>query len=371
MIVKKEKETLLSYLEDSSNISGGHADEIILPEDIGELSRVVRDLSGKKIPITLSGGGTGTTGSRIPFGGVVISMEKFNKIVGISLGEMSCVAESGVLVEDLKSFCDKNGLFYTSHPTERTAFLGGTIATNASGARSFKYGSIRRCIERLKMVLSCGEVLDLRRGEYFFKDGACRIRLESGRRIEIPTPTYRIPKVKNSAGYYAFDGSDLIDLFIGHEGTLSVIVEAELKLAKKPSDILSCFVFFSDVRDAWNFSAHARSVKDALSIEYFDQNALDILRSDCPDMPKGARGAIFFEQEITKGRDHDPAALLMKLIASHNASVDDTWVAMNDKDAQKFSGFRHAIPEHINNIIRGRGYQKISTDIAVPENKFI
>ena len=208
MLIKRDQNSIKSYFEDSSNLKGGHADSIVIPENIDELSEFVKKANRDKLPITVSGGGTSTTGSRIPFGGVVISLEKFNKIIDISKEKMCAVAEAGVLVEDFKSACGKHGLFYASHPTEKSAFLGGTISTNASGARSFKYGPTRKQVKRLKMVLATGLIFEIERGD----------RILTRKDSIIPLPTYNMPKVKNSAGYFAGEGTDYIDLFIGQEG---------------------------------------------------------------------------------------------------------------------------------------------------------
>jgi len=383
MLIKKDKDFLKNYLEDSSNLKGGYVEEVALPESIEELSILLKEANSKKIPVTVSGGGTGTTGSRIPFGGIAISLEKLNRILEISKEGMYASLQAGVLVDDLKKDCDSKGLFYTSHPTEGTASVGGTIATNASGARSFKYGPTRDYVRRLKMVLPSGDVLDIRRGDERLFRGDSRIRLGGGREIVIPLPLYRMPDVKSSAGYFAKDGMDLIDLFIGQEGTLSVIAEMEVGLVAKPAKIFSSFIFFKTEEDAWSFAGEARDISigsracgrsspaiDALSIEYFDSNALGLLRDKNPNVPENAKSAIFFEQEAS-GKNED--ALMeewLKLMARHNASPDDTWVAMNEKDSARFSQFRYAIPEAVNDIIRRKGIQKLSTDIAVPDDKF-
>jgi D-lactate dehydrogenase (cytochrome) len=207
MLIKRDQSSIKSYFEDSSNLKGGHADSIVIPENIEELSGFVKKANIDKLPITISGGGTGTTGSRIPFGGAVVSLEKFNKIIDISKECMCAVAQAGVLVEDFKNACAKKGLFYASHPTEKAAFLGGTISTNASGARSFKYGPTGRQVKRLKMVLATGAIFEIKRGE----------KILTRKDSVIPLPAYKIPNVKNSAGYFAGEGTDYIDLFIGQE----------------------------------------------------------------------------------------------------------------------------------------------------------
>jgi D-lactate dehydrogenase (cytochrome) len=377
MIIKKDQEIIKSYFEDVSNLKGGHATEVVFPENAGELSVILKEASAKKTPVTISGGGTSTTGSRIPFGGIVVSMEKMNRIHDISEGSMTAKVQAGVTVDSLKDACDKKGLFYTSHPTERSAFVGGTVATNASGSRSFKYGPTRVWVKRLKMILSSGETLDLGRGERTLTRKDPVVKLDNGREIRITLPTYSMPGTKSSAGYFAKDGMDLIDLFIGQEGTLSVITDIELGLVRKPEDIFSCFVFFKKEEDSWEFADEARRIseadpgKGALSIEYFSGNALGILKAKNANVPAGAMGAIFFEEEIRPGYELAAADRWLKVISRHNASSEDTWVAMNEKEAKDFTELRHMIPESVNEIVKQIGYQKFSTDIAVPEDRFL
>jgi len=359
MLIKTDQDAIRSYFEDSSNLKGGHAERAAFPEDINALSELIKEANEKHIPVTASGGGTGTTGARIPFGGIAVSLEKMGSILEVSEKGSFARVEAGVLVEDLKNECERKGLFYPCHPTERGAFLGGTVATNASGARSFKYGPTRRYVQRLKMVLANGEIFEIRRGEKFItKNGP------------IPIPSYKIPQVKNSAGYYAGEGTDLIDLFIGQEGTLSVITEIDLALVRSPASILSAFVFFKKDADALTFAAEARTV-GALSIEYLDENALRLLRAKNSNVPADAKASIFFEQEISPDNEDSISNMWLKLISKHHANPDNTWVAMTDDEAEAFNKLRHSIPESVNEMVRKSGFRKFSNDIAVPEKNFM
>lgn len=380
MIIKSDPDILKGYLEDSSNLQGGHAERVVVPQDERELASFLKEADAARTPVTVSGGGTGTTGSRIPFGGVVLSLEKFGRIVGLSEADRAVTLEPCVFVDDVRKACEAKGLFYACHPTESTATVGGTVATNASGARSFRYGPTRRHVRRLRMVLPGGEVLDLRRGEVFLRGRAPKVVLPGGRAVVVPMPSYRMPDVKNAAGYYARDGMDLIDLFIGQEGTLSVITEIEIGLVPKPEKILSAFAFFASEEAAWAFAAEARRLSgrgdrpsgiiDALSIEYFDNNALDFLRAKSANVPAAARAAIFFEEEMTGGSEERVVNAWLDLIARHGADPDQTWVAMTEKEAEALAGYRYSIPDSVNDIIRRTGLQKMSTDIAVPEAQF-
>ncbi len=372
MLIKSDKDIIKNYFEDSSNLQGGWAEKVVIPENTAQLAAFMKDASSGKTPVTISGGGTGTTGSRVPFGGAVLSMEKFNKIFEISNEKMSAVVQAGVLVEDLKNAAWGKGLFYTSHPTEKTASVGGTVATNASGSRSFMYGSTRKHIRRLSMVLPRGELFEIKRGEYCLTKEKPIIKLSGGREIKIPMPSYRMPDVKNSAGYFAKDGMDLIDLFIGQEGTLSVVTEIEIALAVRPDSILSVFVFFTKEEDAWAFSRQVKFLRaGVLSIEYFDRNAVEILRLKNKNVPGGASAAIFFEQDTGS---KDAGAVMdgwAQMISRYNVPLESTWAAMNEKESENFTQLRHWVPEHINDVIRQKGFRKYSTDIAVPQDKFL
>lgn len=183
----------------------------------------------------------------------------------------------------------------------------------------------------------------------------------------------RLPSVKNSAGYFAKDGMDLIDIFIGQEGTLSVIAEIEMGLVKRPSAILSSFVFFKREEDAWGFSEEIKMASglDILSIEYFDHNAIRLLKARNANVPSGMAAAIFFEQDIG-GKDGDEVmAAWTTRILKYNTSLEATWVAMNEKEAKAFAELRYSIPESVNESIRRSGFRKFSTDIAVPADKFL
>src|SRR5262249_7212101 len=192
---------------------------------------------------------------------------------------------------------DAKGMFYPPDPTERTCFVGGTISTNASGARTFKYGATRNYVQALRLVVATGEIIDLRRGEVFAdQNGELLIPLASGGSIAAKLPTYSMPRVrKHASGYFVAPGMDAIDLFIGSEGTLGVIIEAELKLLPKPAGLLSGVVFFDDEKNLLDFVRAARerslanrvrsptvregnsSNLDARALEYFDIESLKFL----------------------------------------------------------------------------------------------
>src|SRR3954454_19970693 len=256
-----------AYLEDASGFRG-FADEVLVPANESELLEIVDRARRSKTPLTIAGAGSGITGGRCPEGGWLVSMEKFTRL---EIQPSLAVCGAGVHLMNLHAAARQSGQFYPPDPTETLAAVGGTIACNASGSRSFKYGATRRWIERLRVVLMDGRVLDVRRGD----------------RIDFDVPEIPQPKAcKHSAGYPLAPGMDWIDLFTGSEGTLGIVIEASLKLLPSAKWILSGVVFFRgeddalDALDAWLPVACLRM------LEYIDGDALDLIRARYPEIPK-------------------------------------------------------------------------------------
>ncbi len=384
MIFKSDTSEIQSYLEDTSAIREGYASGVYFAESYQEVSDILRECSQTQTRLTLSGNGTGTTGGRIPFGGVVLAMPKLNRILNIkknSDGTGTATVQTSALLYDVQQAVEEQGLIYTPDPTERFCFIGGTIANNSSGARTFKYGATRNYVERLKIALSSGELLEIRRGEIFAdRSGTLTFETENGTRYEVPVPTYQMPKVsKHVAGYYAAPNMDLIDLFIGSEGTLGVILEADLKLLPRPERIFSGLIYFADETNLLNFVNEARersrrttSSNDlsARALEYFDKHSLNFLRPKYPQIPSDAVGAIFFEQEITDETEDDLLQAWLGLMETHGTLIDDSWIALTPDEQQAIRDFRHALPAQVNEWYAKFKQRKISTDMAVPHHRF-
>ncbi|MFH1784665.1 MAG: FAD-binding oxidoreductase [bacterium] len=369
MQVKREKDSIANYLEDASNLPGGWAKEVFLPENTLEASQILRQANQKKTPVTVSGGGTGTAGGRIPFGGVVLSTEKL-KGIKIENGSGKSYAEvgAGVLIQDLKQKALEKKLFYPYDPTEQTAFVGGTIATNASGARSLKYGSTRQFVQSLEVVLADGNIVHIRRGEHKAKGFKFNVKLGDTQYM-IPVPTYKMPAVrKHSAGYFAQENMDLVDLFVGQEGTLGLLASAKLSLVKEPFDIFSCFAFFIDEPKSWEFAARAADA-GCLSVEYLDINALNLMRDTYSNIPPGAKSCVFFEVEMEKSKEEDVLSFWDKMLSEYGVNIENTWVAMTEQERKEFQQKRHSIPEKINDFVRAHSMPKVSTDLAVPRER--
>jgi len=368
VLIKHNPAFIQSYLEDSSNLKGGHADKVVIPASLEELRSALEEANCTKKPLTLSGAGTGQAGGRIPFGGIVLSLEKLNRIKELKKLEKGgrVISEAGVLIGELKESCGQEGLFYAYDPTEQTAFVGGTVSTNASGARSFRYGSTRKHVKALGIVLADGSGLFLKRGDVRAKGRL--FEFDAGKTVyKIELPGYKMPRTKHSAGYYAEDNMDLIDLFIGQEGTLGVIAEAELNLLDKPKQFFGCFAFFKNEHNAWDFSEDARG-EAPLSIEYFDENCLGLLQDKYHNVPEGMKAAIFFEDEIIESED-SVMDKWGKLLSEHAVSFEDTWVAVNEDAHRKFLDKRHYIPERMSEMAKHSGFPKVATDLAVPRGR--
>src|SRR5262249_20959404 len=202
----------------------------------------------------------------------------------------------GVPLETLQNLLRQHGRWYAPVPTFTGAFVGGVVATNAAGAATFKYGTTRDWVEGLTIVLTCGHVLELERGQVRAdpRDGFELTCAHGTRRFR--PGTYRMPSVpKCSAGYFAAPEMDLVDLFVGSEGTLGVVVEATLRvlpappaaaLALVPVDSESVAITLVDeLRRASAETWRQRDPRgiDVAAIEHLDRRCLEILREDAAD----------------------------------------------------------------------------------------
>ena len=389
MLIKSQPDEIQSFIEDSSHVRGGFAERVVFPETAEEVAEVLAQATKDGTPVTVSGAGTGTVAGRVPFGGIVLATDRLNRIKEIihyDQGGGCAVVEAGVILSDLQRAVESDGLMYPPDPTERSCFLGGNVATNASGARTFKYGPTRNYVERLKIALANGEVIDLRRGQlYADANGRIVVPLPSGRSIEAQLPTYRMPQVrKNASGYYVAPGMDVIDLFIGSEGTLGVVVEIELRLLPKPEGLLSGVVFFKSEDDLLAFvrEVRERSLQEgsgggariprieARALEYFDVESLRFLRQKYEKIPEKAIGAIFFEQETTPATEDSLMTEWLALLEQYEALSDDSWFAATEADQTKLREFRHALPVLMNEWFARHNQRKVSTDMAVPDAAF-
>jgi FAD/FMN-containing dehydrogenase len=322
---------------------------VIVPSDEEGIIAALREAWAAGVAVTIAGAGTGLTGGRVPLGGWVLSLEKFTRL---EIHPGHAVVGAGVLLRDLHAAAQSSGQFYPPDPTETGASIGGTIATNASGSRSLKYGATRRWIEQLRVVLADGKVID-----------ACR-----GSAIDFDCGAVPLPQVtKNTAGYLLRPGMDWIDLFIGSEGTLGVVIAARLRLLPAPPTVLAGVVFFADDDSALDAAEHWRATTQPRMLEYFDAPSLTLLRSRFPEIPNAAHAAILFDQELHSEDDPVLDEWLVRIEAA--GALADSWFAISAADRERFRRFRHALPELVNDTVRRAGALKMNTDYAVPLDK--
>jgi D-lactate dehydrogenase (cytochrome) len=405
--VDTDPSTLQSFVEDAAHYPGGHAAGVVFPRSEADVAAVLR-ANRAVLPI---GAQSSVTGGATPHGEVVLSTAKMASILEIA--DDFARVQPGLPVVTLKEALAAEGRYYPPAPTYDGAFVGGTIATNASGAATFKYGSTRNWVRALTVVLASGEVLDIVRGEVRAHADGCFVIETSSGVVRVPVPTYRMPDVpKRSAGYHAEPGMDLVDLFVGSEGTLGVIVEATLGIiTPAPATCLALVPFASeatalevvaDLRERAKRTWRERDPDglDVSAIEMLDRRCLDMLHEDGADakhgialpsdteiallvqleLPPGTTGEAAYEQiaaALEPGGDVTPIGLFCRLLDEAGA-LDHVEVAVpgDRARAQQFFDFRESAPEAVKHRVGmaqqqvDPGIQKTAADMIVPFGSF-
>lgn len=247
-----ELEERYVYAQDASNQRNitGLPDVVVFVESIEQVQAVVRLARKYKIPIICRGAGTNVVGAcRAEHGGIVLNFSKMNKILDISLENMTATVQPGVVLGELQKAVDKIGLFYPPDPSNlAVSTIGGSIAQASGGAKTFKYGTTRDYVIDLKVVMADGEIL---------RTGSNTI--------------------KNATGY------NLNSLFVGSEGTLGIVVEATLKLIPKPEAKRVMMSYFDTVQsavDAVNSIIEQRIFPTTL--DFMDKNAIQTVEKFYP-----------------------------------------------------------------------------------------
>jgi D-lactate dehydrogenase (cytochrome) len=285
--IDRTSDVLSGYLDDAAHYAGGHADGVARPRTEAEVSGVVRSAT-RVLPV---GAQSSVTGGATPDGGLVLSTERLLTIH--EPGHSRIRVGAGVPLETLQKLLQTHGQWYAPVPTFTGAFVGGVVATNAAGAATFKYGATRGWVEGLTVVMACGHVLDIERGAIRAhpREGFV-ITCDCGTRQVMPG-TYRMPDVpKVSAGYFAAPGMDLIDLFIGSEGTLGIVTDVSLRIAQMPASVVLAAVFARGETAAIRLVETLRRASqetwraddtngiDVAAIESLDARCLEMLEAD-------------------------------------------------------------------------------------------
>ncbi|MFA5008446.1 MAG: FAD-binding oxidoreductase [Candidatus Omnitrophota bacterium] len=374
MIIKTKKDEFQSYLEDTSNLYG-NASSLYIVKSKDELIALVRDFNKHKTPFTISAGRTGTTGGCVPLGGVIISIEQLKNVTEIDKKNKVMHLEAGLTFKEVEEAVTKNNLMLRACPTENLAFVGGAISTCASGVRGFGYGSIRNYVSEIEVILPAGEPMIIKRGTIFSKERLFDFEYK-GKKIKFQLPSYRVPKIKSQAGYFVHSNMDLIDLFIGSEGTLGVVVAGKINLQDKSAGVFDGLIFFKKETDGLEFAAKIKSLKEKkllkpTSLEFFDENSLNMLRGEYSFVP-AAECAVYFEQAI---EDSDNQNILMdkwvNLIEEFHALTEKSLLADTPKERERIFEFRHRLPQAINEYLRNYKQLKTAVDCAVPHKVFM
>ncbi len=230
------------YHHDEINFVKGTPEIVIKVDNAENISKIMKYANEHLIPVVVRGSGTGLVGACVATeGGIVLDMSKMNRIIGIDENNLVLVTEPGVLLMEIYEYVEPKGLFYAPDPGEKTATIGGNVATNAGGMRAVKYGVTRDWVVAMEVVLPNGEITQF------------------GRVV-----------AKNSTGY------DLKNLIIGSEGTLAIITKLYLKLVPKPEKTISLLVPFENANNAISaVPVILRSKLSPTAVEFFDRPTIN------------------------------------------------------------------------------------------------
>jgi len=380
------------YLRDESR-STGCADSISFPTTEAQVIEIVNAIRARGGSITTQGARTGITAGAVPHGGHILNLQRMNHIGPVrpdaAGGQALVTVQPGALLQDVAKAVEAGGWLFPPDPTETSASIGGMVACNASGAMSHHYGPTRKWVRSLRLVLADGSVLSLARGERRAQGRSFSLTTSSGRQISGRLPTYTQPAVKSAAGYYVADDMDLLDLFIGMEGTLGIVTEAELILIPRPAVVLGLTAFLPSEDAALHFVRTLRGDEGSLrpvAIEFFDHDALDLLRrareqnpafEAIPPLRPDFHSAVYAEFHGSDQDVVDEAMLqVLDALAAVGGSDEDTWAGTTPRELEPLKAFRHAVPEAVNLLIAQRKRDlpqltKLGTDMSVPDTHLI
>lgn len=373
---------LRPFLTDAAHVPGGAATGVATPRSADEVAALVRS-ARSALPV---GAQSSLTGGATPRGDLVISTR--------ALADLSLLPNyrvrvgAGVPLAELQRSLAGDGLYYPPVPTYDGAFVGGTIATNAAGAATFKYGSTRRWVDALRVVLADGSLVEIKRGEVTASpDGWFEFQAAQGSNTHVPIPTYAMPDVsKLSAGYFAHPGMDLIDLLIGSEGTLGIVTDATLRVIALPrrcTMLVTCtsdghaLAVTSALRQEALASWRGDGVLDVSAIEFMDSRALAFAPDEFfaragIERPVGATVLLLVQLEVND-HENETLARTSAVLEACDVTVDPQ-VALtgDDRGAARLFELREAVPAGINAAVAAAksrvhpDIEKIAGDFIVP-----
>jgi glycolate oxidase subunit GlcD len=306
---------------------GGHADAVVLPRSADEVAEVVSWCYEAEVPIVPRGGGTGYAGGAVPFGGVVLSLERMAAVRSFQPLVWRIEVEAGLRTADLRRIVRESGLFFAPDPgAAEQSHIGGNIATNAGGPHAFKYGVTGAWVMGLEVVLAPGEL----------------VRVGG-------------PLRKDVAGY------DLKRLLIGSEGTLGVITAAWLRLVPAPEVSLPVVGFYDGI--AAGAAALQRVVANGLTVaalEYLEGAALAAAGGSFPEgVPEGARFLVVSEADGSR----EEAARLREDVVE---ALAEGALAVRTPEAAADVAALWRWREGVTFAVTARRGSKVSEDVVVP-----
>ncbi len=304
-------------------------DAVVFPEDAMQVSKLLELANKEKIPVIPRGAGTGMSGGALPVrGGIIMGMDRMNRIIYLDRDNMISKVEPGVITEELQKEAKKIGLFYPPYPASANiSTIGGNVAECAGGLRALKYGVTRDYVLGLKIVLPTGEIL------------------------ETGTKT-----VKGVVGY------DLTRLIIGSEGTLAVITEVLLRLVPAPEYKKSMAIFFKEIETSIKGVIKILQFRIIPSIlEFLDDICLDCIKEDLY-IPASANSMLMIELDGPRSLVMEEAKKVKKICQSNGAIYID--IIDNEQEEKKLWETRNQLSHYMYKLRP----HKISEDIVVPRN---
>lgn len=381
-----DPESVADFLHDESKLGGSGIGSLAVPRTVGALRAVLAWHAHQGHRVAVSGARTGVTGGAVPENGAhLVSLAELRGVVRVDAeGDPPTITVlAGTSLAELNAHLAAHhpGLAFPVDPTETSASLGGMVSTNAGGARTYRFGAMREWVQSLTIELASGRTLHLTRGRERGEGGVLWLEDDGGARaLEIaPIPK---PATKNAIGYGFSPSADAIDLWIGAEGTLGVVSEVTVRLARAEPGRLGSLQFFDRVEEGFAFVSALRAARelDVTAIEFLDARSHALARdSGKPAVDRvlqqggGAACSIFVEIAFaTEDELGEIAEGLERMVRQAGGDPDRSLAGATEGALRDIRAFRHAVPERINAIIAQRrerhpGLHKIATDMAVPD----
>jgi D-lactate dehydrogenase (cytochrome) len=373
-------------LHDESRLAAPGAASIAEPASLAELRQVMRWHADAGHKVTVSGARTGVAGGAVPDASThLLSVARLRGVVALDLQATPPVvrALAGTTLRELQAHLAAKAPGWTLplDPTEAGASLGGMVATNAAGSRALRFGATRDWVVGLTVELVSGRTLELQRGADRATGGTVSLVDGNGPRTAHLTAIPK-PRTKNSIGYGFVPDGDVLDLFIGSEGTLGVVSEVTLRLGPAHESRLTFLQCFATPAQAFGLveALRADAALRTTAIEFLDARSHDLAReTGKPEVERVLANAPAGSCSVFAEFGYDDEAGLestIERVVAHVAAAGGDEAAglagIDDQVLKDIRVFRHAVPERINATIARRREQhptlhKIATDMAVED----